>query len=137
VSDFDDKISVLALRKGLLKGPMRFETCKHTFPNLQEFVTFANAYIQDEEDTYNSEKDKRPGHRTPQRPNYTGRSRQNRRSRQPHPATQPPNTSRYLPGTGESRQPIYNTYHSLSKPRKEILQEIRGDPNLRFPCQVF
>jgi hypothetical protein len=39
-------------------------------------------------------------------------------------------------GTGESRQPIYNTYHSLSKPRKEILQEIRGDPNLRFPCQL-
>jgi Retrotransposon gag protein len=45
VSVFDDKIAVLALRKGLLKGPLRFEACKHTFMTLREFVTFVNAYI--------------------------------------------------------------------------------------------
>jgi Retrotransposon gag protein len=121
VSDFDDKIAVLALRKGLLKCPLRFEACKHVFPTLREFVTFANAYIQGKEDAYSFEEDKRSGYRTPPRQNYNGRGRQNRRGRQPHSASQPPNTSRYLPGTGESRQPIYNTYHSLRKPREKIL----------------
>jgi hypothetical protein len=75
VSNFDDKIAVLALRKGLLKGPLHFEACKHTFTTLREFITFANAYIQDEEDAYSSEEDKRQGHRTPPRQNYNGRSR--------------------------------------------------------------
>jgi hypothetical protein len=63
VSNFDDKITFLALRKGLLKAPLRFEECKHTFPTLREFMTFANAYIQGAEDTYSSEEDMRQAHR--------------------------------------------------------------------------
>jgi hypothetical protein len=62
VSEFDDKIIVLALIKWLLKAPLRFEACKHTFPTLREFMTFTNTYIQGEEDTYSSEEDKRQGH---------------------------------------------------------------------------
>jgi hypothetical protein len=136
VFDFDDKIAVLALRKGLLKGLLHFEACKHTFSTLREFVTFANAYIQDEEDAYSSEEDKRQGHQTPPRQNYNGRSRQNRRGRQPHLVAQLSPTSRYLSSTGEARQLIYNTYHSLNKPREEILREIRVNPNLRFPSRL-
>jgi hypothetical protein len=43
----------------LLKGPLRFERYKHTFPTLREFVTFVNAYIQNEKDAYSLEEDKR------------------------------------------------------------------------------
>jgi hypothetical protein len=63
VSNYDDEIIVLTLRKGLLKGPLRFEECKHTFPTLREFMTFANAYIQGAEDTYSSKEDMRQAHR--------------------------------------------------------------------------
>jgi hypothetical protein len=56
VSDFDDKITLLALRKSLFKV-----TCdsKHDFFSLREFVNFMSAYIQAEENAYSSDEDKR------------------------------------------------------------------------------
>jgi hypothetical protein len=59
VSNFDDKIAFLALRKWLLKGQLHFEACKHIFSTLREFINFTNAYIQDEENAYSSEEDRK------------------------------------------------------------------------------
>jgi hypothetical protein len=42
VSNINDKIAVLALWKGLLKCQLCFETCKHIFSTLWEFMTFVN-----------------------------------------------------------------------------------------------
>jgi hypothetical protein len=60
----------------------------------------------------------------PPRHNYNSRNRQSMRGQKIQPENFPPSSSRYQTGTDDTRQPIYNTYHSLSKPREKILREI-------------
>ena len=55
VKGYDDKLAILALRRGLQKGNLRFESHKHEFATLQEFVQFAGAYIRGEEDAASEE----------------------------------------------------------------------------------
>lgn len=54
VRDFDDKIALFVIRKGLSKETLRFEAHKIIFHTLQEFVDFVSAYVRREENAYSS-----------------------------------------------------------------------------------
>ena len=50
VIDYDDRIALLAVRKGLRKGPLRFQAHSQNFRTLQEFVNFSTDFLRGEED---------------------------------------------------------------------------------------
>ena len=50
VVDYDDRIALLAVKKGLKQGKLRFEAHSRNFSNLQQFINFSTDHLRGEED---------------------------------------------------------------------------------------
>ena len=48
--DYDDRIALLAVRKELRKGPLRFQAHGQNFQTLQQFVNLSTDFLRGEED---------------------------------------------------------------------------------------
>ena len=49
MKDFDDKVALMAIKKGLRKGPLRYEAHKNEFATFHEFIDFSGPIIRGEE----------------------------------------------------------------------------------------
>ena len=137
----------MAIKKGLRRGPPRFDSHKHTFQTLQEFLVFAEGYAKGEEDEMEGagvafrrvtshfsdggepSRRKPKGHKPAPR-NNNPRNDNNPRSSNNHRGDGRP---QFHGVTGERYKPAYQTLTPLTLSRDMIFLRIRNHPDLKYP----